>query len=350
MSAIAFAHADVFAQARAVVEARSCGASALTASLCAAAAAGGGGAATTTAVPRWTWLQNVMEGLAGVGGGLVGLACVFPLERLSALMQTDTSGDQTSAWARLVAVLRAEGWAGVYQGFQSGLVAMLVTMYIFFSAHGFAKRATLAALNVAELGALSDLFAATVAGAVTAVASNPVWLVNTRLMLQNKKNSKQQRWLQRSQADDAKGVGEQEQEQGIIACFLSLYKEGGAAAYFRGVGPALGTVSNTGLQFMAYEQMRKVLVTRGGGGKAGERSITGFQFFVIGAIAKMFSTVVTYPLQTITRRMQQPDEVSGKPRYRSTAQCARAATGGGCGRAIQRAQAAAAPDGAAERY
>ena len=82
----------------------------------------------------------------------------------------------------------------------------------------------------------------------------------------------------------------------------------------------MGTVSNTGLQFMAYEQLRKALLARPGGGGA----ISGLEFFAIGAAAKCFSTVVTYPLQTITRRMQQPDGEDGKPRYRSTAQCARA--------------------------
>ena len=36
---------------------------------------------------------------------------------------------------------------------------------------------------VQELGALSDLVSASTAGAVTAVASYPVWLLNTKTML-----------------------------------------------------------------------------------------------------------------------------------------------------------------------
>ena len=317
---------QLFQQAQNVAAARALGADALTASLCA-------GASSAAEASRWAWLQGVMEGLAGVGGGLVGLAVVFPLERLSALMQTDTSGATTSAAARLAAVLREEGWAGVYQGFQSGLVAMLVTMYIFFSAHGYSKRATLAALQgmrrgtgTGELGALADLFAATAAGAVTAVLSNPVWLVNTRMMLLKRAAAAAKGGeAAAAAAASQQQQQQQQQQQGFIRCFLSLYDEGGVGAYFKGVGPAMGTVSNTGLQFMAYEQLRKALLARPGPGPGGGGgAISGLEFFAIGAAAKCFSTVVTYPLQTITRRMQQPDGEDGKPRYGSTAQCARA--------------------------
>ena len=76
-------------------------------------------------------------------------------------------------------------------------------------------------------------------------------------------------------------------------------------------------VSNTGLQFMAYETMRRSVVKR----KGSVANVTGFEFFIIGALAKAFSTSVTYPLQTVTRRVQAQDKDS-KTQYKGTVDCA----------------------------
>ena len=279
---------------------------------------------------RWAWLQDTLEGLAGTGGGLLGLAVVFPLERISALMQTDTSASSDTATERLLHILRTEGFAGLYQGFSSGLVAMLVTMYIFFTAHSISKRLTLRALGIDRLGPLADLFAASAAGAGTAVLSNPVWLINTRLMLHNKRGG----------SDTREHGGKMHPNGGpghggtIAGCAAQLYAEGGWRSFFRGVGPALGTVAGTGLQFMAYEQCKKLILapSRSYNGLGDlkrtqpSRDISGAQAFFIGALSKMFSTAVTYPLQTIARRMQQQPkagESNTAKHYNSTLHCAR---------------------------
>ena len=60
-------------------------------------------------------------------------------------------------------------------------------------------------------------------------------------------------------------------------------------------------------------------------GAAAARDISGAQAFFIGALSKMFSTAVTYPLQTIARRMQQQPEAgesNATKRYSGTLDCA----------------------------
>ena len=64
--------------------------------------------------------------------------------------------------------------------------------------------------------------------------SNPVWLVNTRLMLQKKQKQ--------SHGDRA--------YKGIIDCFFQIYEQEGLVGYIKGVDAAMGTVLNTGIQFM----------------------------------------------------------------------------------------------------
>eukprot|EP00937_MAST-01D_sp_MAST-1D-sp2_P001947 g1947.t1 len=278
-----------------------------------AASITGGDSTAASRMPRW--LQDALEGLAGTGGGLLGLVVVFPLERISALMQTDKDGSRRSATERLAHILRTEGWAGLYQGVESGLVAMLVTMYIFFHLHASAKRVALRALGTVQLSPLADLGAATAAGAGTAVLSNPVWLINTRLMLRSRREHE-------APATAARGGSS------IVQCAAEIHAEGGWPAFFQGVGPALGTVAGTGLQFMAYEQLKKVLRARArgrgagsGAGAGGELGMTGGEVFVIGALAKMFSTIVTYPMQTVARRVQQAG--GGSARRRTALECAR---------------------------
>jgi hypothetical protein len=71
---------------------------------------------------------------------------------------------------------------------------------------------------VQELGALSDLVSASMAGAVTAVASNPVWLVNTKMMLKS---------------GEKVSMGD---------AFRKIHAEGGMMGFMDGVGGAMGTV------------------------------------------------------------------------------------------------------------
>lgn len=74
-----------------------------------------------------------------------------------------------------------------------------------------------------------------------------------------------------------------------------IWRTEGAAGLWAGTIPSLMLVSNPALQFMMYESLKDRLVSR---------KPSAYTFFLIGAMAKAFATVSTYPLQLVQTRLR----------------------------------------------
>lgn len=70
-----------------------------------------------------------------------------------------------------------------------------------------------------------------------------------------------------------------------------ILKEEGVVGFFKGVIPALVLVINPVIQFTAFERL-KVLLEKG-------RTLTTFDFFVLGAVSKLLATGLTYPYMLV---------------------------------------------------
>jgi adenine nucleotide transporter 17 len=128
--------------------------------------------------------------------------------------------------------------------------------------------------------------AGAVAGSLTVLFTNPIWVVNTRMTTAKK-------------VEILPG-GKPEQRKGTLATFLKIVKEEGLAGLFAGVMPALVLVINPILQYTVFEQLKSVLEKR--------RRVTPTDAFYLGALGKLVATSVTYPYITVKSRMH----VAGK--------------------------------------
>ena len=130
-----------------------------------------------------------------------------------------------------------------------------------------------------SLTTLQNLANSTFAGVVTCIVTNPLWVVNTRMKLQSK--TKKSGWtiveLQRMVA-----------EEGISSCF-------------KGLGASLVLVTNPAIQFLLVEKFDDLLKARG----YTDATLTPLHRFVVGAVSKLISTLVTYPLQVVKTRQQE---------------------------------------------
>lgn len=90
-------------------------------------------------------------------------------------------------------------------------------------------------------------------------------------------------------------------------------REEGFLSLYRGIGTALTLVSNGALQFMAYEQIKKFVVRVLLDGQ--EDELISLHFLGMGAVAKVFSSTATYPLQVTKSRIyqRQPDPTMKQP-------------------------------------
>eukprot|EP00658_Telonema_sp_P-2_P034447 TRINITY_DN25156_c0_g1_i1.p1 TRINITY_DN25156_c0_g1~~TRINITY_DN25156_c0_g1_i1.p1 ORF type:complete len:285 (+),score=66.86 TRINITY_DN25156_c0_g1_i1:126-980(+) len=188
----------------------------------------------------------------------------------------------------------------LYQGLSSGMVAMGGTMFIFFWSHSLVKATLLSVAHTPVLSPSLDVVAGTLAGTVCAVASEPMWMINARLMVDPEDPTKAR-------------------YTGIVDCINTVLRKEGIGAMFAGVGGAFGTVLASAVQLSCYEQFKKFLA------KASPRLLeSAAAAFLLGALCKCLAVLVTFPLTTVGSRMQSQRNEGGsqtKVRYKGTMDC-----------------------------
>jgi hypothetical protein len=124
-----------------------------------------------------------------------------------------------------------------------------------------------------------DMAAGALAGAAACVATNPVWVLKTRLQT----------------APVAM------QPEGVMSVATSIVRHEGGRALFRGVAPSMLLVSFNVLQLPLYKELRQ----------------RGFGTFPAVFASVSAASAATYPLQVIRTRFQAERAVDGRREYQS---------------------------------
>lgn len=135
---------------------------------------------------------------------------------------------------------------------------------------------------------LRDLCFGMFAGVVNVLATTPIWVVNTRLKT-------------KEHPVDAPNGGPSRPRRpysNLLEGLWYIFKTEGMYGLWAGTIPSLMLVSNPALQFMMYEALKRRF------SKIPEQT-SAMKFFMIGALAKAFATVVTYPLQIVQTKLRQ---------------------------------------------
>lgn len=85
----------------------------------------------------------------------------------------------------------------------------------------------------------------------------------------------------------------------ILDGLLKIWKTEGLQALWSGTLPSLLLVINPALQFMTYESIKRRLKLR-----YGDKDISAFVYFLVGAVSKTVATVLTYPLQIVQTKLR----------------------------------------------
>lgn len=91
--------------------------------------------------------------------------------------------------------------------------------------------------------------------------------------------------------DDHRSIG----YANLIEGLGYIWRTEGSAGLWAGTIPSLMLVSNPALQFMMYETLKERILSQ---------RPSAYTFFLIGALAKAFATVATYPLQLVQTRLR----------------------------------------------
>ncbi|PNS19686.1 hypothetical protein CAC42_7530 [Sphaceloma murrayae] len=299
---------------------------------------------TAQAVPtQKPWAHFVAGGL----GGMTSAFLTCPLDVLKTRLQSDFYQTQLSAaraargvpplsqlsiaqtgllhvretFQILFAIPKVEGWRALFKGLGPNLIGVVPARAINFWAYGNGKRIISHNLNGGQEAAWVHLLAAANAGIITGTATNPIWLVKTRLQLDKATAEK-------------KGAGlDGRKYKNALDCTLQTVRTEGIRGLYRGLTASYLGVTESTLQWVLYEQMKSALERREARIKVSGRPMTSWDDAVswmgkLGAAggAKFIAALATYPHEVVRTRLRQAPvttDSAGKPqlKYTGLAQC-----------------------------
>lgn len=200
-------------------------------------------------------------------------------------------------------IIKNEGLAGgCYRGLTPNLVGNSVSWALYFFWYSRIKAALatyhassgglsyydffLASGTSGILFAPSPVFTTQLAkqvstGALTAICTNPIWVIKTRML---------------SSTSNHPGA-----YRSITHGGRQIYRVDGLKGFYRGLVPSLFGVSHGALQFMAYEQLKRHGTNQVGQGDGG---LSAVNYLWFSGASKVFAGSVTYPYQVVRARLQ----------------------------------------------
>lgn len=199
-----------------------------------------------------------------------------------------------------------EGWRALFKGLGPNLTGVVPARAINFYVYGNGKRI----LNdyfgyvPTESPVGVHLTAAAIAGIATGTATNPIWLVKTRLQ------------LDKSNASNIPGRGRQYKNS--LDCIRQTVRHEGIKGLYRGLTASYLGVTESALQWVMYEQMKRALELRAERRAADPHHIPGWADFtekwggklMAAGSAKLIAAAATYPHEVVRTRLRQAPTVS----------------------------------------
>jgi len=232
--------------------------------------------------------------IAGMSGGVVSTLILHPLDLLKIRFAVDdgTVGrpHYTSLGQAVSNIVRSEGVRGLYRGVAPNTLTAGSAWGSYFLFYQTIKSHMQGGQAHVQLGPSDHLVAASEAGLLTLVLTNPITVVKTRLCLQQKL---------KDPLDKSKHYS------GMGDAFHKILKHEGLGGLYKGFVPGLFGVIHGAIQFMAYEDLKsRYNIYRG---KPIDAPLSPSTYLMFAAISKLFAAVTTYPYQVVRARLQDTD-------------------------------------------
>ncbi|KAK0463354.1 mitochondrial carrier protein RIM2 [Armillaria novae-zelandiae] len=256
-------------------------------------------------LPPNAWLHLVAGGLGGMCGAIV----TSPFDVVKTRLQSDlfrvgATASVGGGGGVLVAsvpkaggllwnfvetghilrdIYRTESPRALFKGLGPSLVGIIPARSINFFTYGNGKAVIARTFNGGRENSYVHLCAAALAGVVTGTATNPIWVVKTRLQL-------------------VQGKG------GSWEMIRLIFREEGVRGFYKGLSASYLGVTEGTIQWVLYERLKKV----GPQGKGGVHEWLGM--LASAGTAKCVASLITYPHEVIRTRLRQP-KVDGRVKY-----------------------------------
>ncbi|KAG5960044.1 hypothetical protein E4U58_004789 [Claviceps cyperi] len=278
--------------------------------------------------------------LAGGVGGMAAATVTAPLDVLKTRLQSDIFQAQLRA-ARLAkgqattglnparaamyhlrdtldilgTVYRIEGSRALFKGLGPNLIGIIPARSINFFVYGNGKRVISEYWNRGQEAPWVHLMAGVAAGVATSTATNPIWMIKTRLQLD--KN-----------VSERSGGAMQRQYRNSYDCVRQIIRDEGLRGLYKGLSASYLGVAESTLQWMLYEQFKVSLARREERIERSGREKTWWDHTVdwtgkgvAAGGAKLLAAVLAYPHEVARTRLRQAPADGGRHRYTGLVQC-----------------------------
>ncbi|KIY51203.1 mitochondrial carrier protein RIM2 [Fistulina hepatica ATCC 64428] len=273
-------------------------------------------------IPAKSWQHFVAGGLGGMCGAIV----TSPFDVVKTRLQSSLFKEKHAASVRLAGngtvgsvvmgaprpnnllyhfvetghilrdIYHNESPAALFKGLGPTLVGVIPARSINFFTYGNGKQIIANAFNDGRENSVVHLCAAAFAGIVTGTATNPIWVVKTRLQLVR---------------DDHMHASSRSFAGGSWAVIKKIAREEGVRGFYKGLSASYLGVTESTIQWVLYERLK--MLSRNTEDKGGIQEWIG----MLGSAgtAKCVATLITYPHEVIRTRLRQPVPANGVVKY-----------------------------------
>lgn len=196
----------------------------------------------------------------------------------------------------LFSIHRLEGWRGLFKGLGPSLTGVVPATAIKFYAYGNCKTLFPQVLGCEDNTTFVHALSAATAGVVTGTATNPIWLVKTRLQLDNS----------RVRESGSSGVP---QYKNSFDCVKQVIRQEGIKGLYRGLAASYLGVIETTLHLAMYERMKGFLAKKNMDreGNPSNQAAQGIALSGAAGFSKLLAVLVAYPHEV--RLMSVPSQL-----------------------------------------
>ncbi len=244
--------------------------------------------------------------MAGSVAGASTVAILYPLDVIKTRLQVQDGSERVSlGFWETGKRLWSSGARTLYSGLGPSMLGASIAWgsYFYFYTWSKDRRRN----RGGALSSMDHLMSGLEAGAIVSLVTNPVWVVKTRLQLQDRVPI----------APATSATSRVVAYDGAIDCFRSIAREEGIAGLYRGLLPSLLLVSHGAIQMAVYERLKKLGIS-----EDNHAALVFTSHGLCGALAKASATMATYPFQVMRSRMQQRLDNRGQ-NYRGLASSVR---------------------------
>eukprot|EP01125_Pyxidicula_operculata_P009486 TRINITY_DN3123_c0_g1_i1.p1 TRINITY_DN3123_c0_g1~~TRINITY_DN3123_c0_g1_i1.p1 ORF type:complete len:304 (-),score=73.18 TRINITY_DN3123_c0_g1_i1:129-1040(-) len=223
--------------------------------------------------------EAFVHAIAGTAGGSTAMTVFYPLDVIRTYMQVEHRHNSTMV--ATLDIIKEEGLEALYKGLQGTLISLGVSNFVYFYSNNLFKvlirRATGKDVTVVQ-----NLLVASMAGVINVLLTCPLWVANTRMKLQKKKDPNY--------------------DTGMWSTMKKISKDEGFWGLWSGAYASLLLVSNPTIHFVVYDKVFSIVLKRVQ--ESGRKGLNSWEIFVVGAIAKAAATFLTYPIQMAQTRLR----------------------------------------------